>query len=105
MSYWNASKKNHTSKRGAFQTIGDNPAFIIAENQIQKNMSEEFFKINEYQPKIKVDTKIALVKYHPGYDPKQIDQIIEMGYKGIIFEGTGIRTYRKNNVSISQKCT
>jgi glutamyl-tRNA(Gln) amidotransferase subunit D len=43
-------RKNHTSKRGAFQTIGDNPAFIIAENQIQKNFSEDYFKINEYQP-------------------------------------------------------
>ena len=31
-------RKNHTSKRGAFQTIGDNPAFLIVENQIQKNL-------------------------------------------------------------------
>lgn len=83
-------RKNHTSKRGAFQTIGDNPAFIIAENKIQKNISEEFFTNNEYNPKIKLDTKIALVKYHPGYDPKLLEQIIDVGYKGIIFEGTGL---------------
>jgi len=83
-------RKNHTSKRGAFQTIGDNPAFIITENQIQKNISEDFFKISEFQPRIKLDTRIALVKYHPGYNPKLLDQIIEMGYRGIIFEGTGL---------------
>ncbi len=83
-------RKNHTSKRGAFQTIGNNPAFIIAENQIQKNISENFFKINEFQPRIKLDTRVALVKYYPGYNPKLLDQIIEMGYKGIIFEGTGL---------------
>ena len=83
-------RKNHTSKRGAFQTIGDNPAFIIAENQIQKNISEDFFKISEFQPRIKLDTRVALVKYHPGYNPKLLDQIIEMGYRGIIFEGTGL---------------
>ncbi len=83
-------RKNHTSKRGAFQTIGDNPAFIIAENQIQKNISEDFFKISEFQPRIKLDTRVALVKYYPGYNPKLLDQIIEMGYKGIIFEGTGL---------------
>jgi len=83
-------RKNHTSKRGAFQTIGNNPAFIIAENQIQKNISEDFFKISEFQPRIKLDTRVALVKYHPGYDPKLLDKIIEMGYKGIIFEGTGL---------------
>lgn len=83
-------RKNHTSKRGAFQTIGNNPAFIIAENKIQKNISEDFFKISKFQPRIKLDTRVALVKYHPGYNPELLDQIIEMGYKGIIFEGTGL---------------
>jgi len=83
-------RKNHTSKRGAFQTIGGNPAFIIAENQIKKNITEDFFKINKFQPRIKLDTHVALVKYHPGYNPKLLDQIIEMGYRGIIFEGTGL---------------
>ncbi len=83
-------RKNHTSKRGAFQTIGDNPAFIIAENQIQKNITEDFFKVNEFQPKIYLDTKVALVKYYPGYNPSLLDKIIEMGFKGIIFEGTGL---------------
>ncbi len=83
-------RKNHTSKRGAFQTIGDDPAFIIAENQIQKNIKEDFFKTNEFQPRINLDTKVALVKYHPGYEPDLLEKIIEMGYKGIIFEGTGL---------------
>ena len=83
-------RKNHTSKRGAFQTIGGNPAFIIAENQIQKNITEDFFKINEFQPRINLDTNVALVKYYPGYSPKLLDQIIEMGYRGIVFEGTGL---------------
>ena len=83
-------RKNHTSKRGAFQTIGDVPAFIIVEDQIQKNITEDFFKVNEFQPKIYLDTKVALVKYHPGYDPRLLDKIIEMGFRGIIFEGTGL---------------
>lgn len=83
-------RKNHTSKRGAFQTIGDVPAFIIAENRIQKNIKEDFFKTNEFQPRINLDTKVALVKYHPGYDSDLLEKIIEMGYKGIIFEGTGL---------------
>ena len=83
-------RKNHTSKRGAFQTIGDHPAFIITENKIKKNNSKDFFKINEYQPRIYLNTKVALVKYYPGYDPRLLDQIIEAGYNGIIFEGTGL---------------
>ncbi len=83
-------RKNHTSKRGAFQTVGDDPAFIITEEKIQKNLSKEFYNTQEFQPKINLDAKIALVKYYPGYDPKLIEYIIDNGYKGIIFEGTGL---------------
>jgi glutamyl-tRNA(Gln) amidotransferase subunit D len=83
-------RKNHTSKRGAFQTMGDNPAFLITEKQIQKNISKSYFEKDEFQPKINLDTKVALIKYYPGFDPNLLNQIIEMGYKGIIFEGTGL---------------
>jgi glutamyl-tRNA(Gln) amidotransferase subunit D len=83
-------RKNHTSKRGAFQTIGDNPAFIIVNDQIQRNMKDEFFKVKEFQPRINLNTKVALIKYYPGYDPNLLGKIIEMNYRGIIFEGTGL---------------
>lgn len=83
-------RKNHTSKRGAFQTIGDDPAFIIAEEQIQKNMSKDFFSTKDFEPRIKLDTRVALVKYHPGYNPKILEQIIDSGISGIVFEGTGL---------------
>ena len=83
-------RKNHTSKRGAFQTIGENPAFLIKENQIQKNLLQDFFKVNEFQPKISLDTKVVLIKYYPGFDSTILDKIIETGCRGIIFEGTGL---------------
>ena len=38
-------RKNHTSKRGAFQTIGNDPAFLIINNEIHKNMKTDFFTI------------------------------------------------------------
>ena len=96
-------RKNHTSKRGAFETIGDVPAFIISEDKIQKNISFEFFKKSEYQPRINLDTKVALVKYHPGYEPEFIEQIIERGYRGIIFEGTGLGHVGKTMYDVVKK--
>ena len=83
-------RKNHTSKRSAFETIGNNPAFVINNDKIMNNLEKEFFTKKEFEPKLKIDTKVALVKYHPGYDPKQIENLIESGYKAIIFEGTGL---------------
>jgi len=83
-------RKNHTSKRGAFETVGGNPAFIISEDKILKNINDEFFKSEKYEPKLELDSKVALVKYHPGYDPRQIKNLIDSGFRAIIFEGTGL---------------
>ena len=83
-------RKNHTSKRGAFQTVGNDPAFLIVNNEIQKNMSTDFFTIDKFNPEIKINEKVALVKYHPGYNPDLLKNIIDSGCKAIIFEGTGL---------------
>ena len=83
-------RKNHTSKRGAFQTIGDNPAFLVMDNTIVKNTKSDFFTTREFLPKINLDARVALVKYYPGYDPELLLKILETGYKAIIFEGTGL---------------
>ena len=84
-------RKNHTSKRGAFETMGGDPAFIVTPTlEIQKNIQDDFFKDAKYNPRMKIDTKVSLVKYHPGYDPKLIENLIQTGCKAIIFEGTGL---------------
>ena len=89
-------RKNHTSKRGAFQTVGNDPAFLIVNNKIHKNMKTDFFTINEFNPKIKINEKVALIKYHPGYNPDLLKNIIDAGCKAIIFEGTGLGHIGKN---------
>jgi glutamyl-tRNA(Gln) amidotransferase subunit D len=83
-------RKNHTSKRGAFQTVGNDPAFLIVNNEIHKNMKTDFFTIDKFDPKIKINEKVALVKYYPGYNPDLLKNIIDLGCKAIIFEGTGL---------------
>ena len=83
-------RKNHTSKRSAFQTVGDEPAFMIYEDKILKNTKKEFFNVNDYNPRINLDTKVALVKYHPGFDSEIIESLIKLQYRAIIFEGTGL---------------
>jgi glutamyl-tRNA(Gln) amidotransferase subunit D len=83
-------RKNHTSKRGAFQTVGNDPAFLIINNKIHKNMKTDFFTMNKFNPEIKINEKVALVKYYPGYNPDLLKNIIDSGCKAIIFEGTGL---------------
>ena len=85
-------RKNHTSKRSAFETIGSPPAYVIFENEIIDNtykMENSAFS-RDYNPRINLDTKAALVKYHPGFDPEIIESLIKLQYRAIIFEGTGL---------------
>ena len=84
-------RKNHTSKRSAFETIGSPPAYIIFENEIIDNSYKNEKKFSkDYNPRINLDTKAALVKYHPGFAPEIIESLIKLQYRAIIFEGTGL---------------
>lgn len=96
-------RKNHTSRRGAFQTIGAEPAFVISGKQIQKNMRNNFFGSSQFTPQIGLDTRVALVKYHPGYDAGMLDHIIDSGYRAIVFEGTGLGHTGKNTYASIQR--
>lgn len=82
-------RKNHTSKRNAFQTVGGPPAFIVKKNTIEKNPLFNPPKV-PYTPRINFKSNVMLLKYYPGLDPKVMDYIISSGYKAIILEGTGL---------------
>jgi len=82
-------RKNHTSRRDAFQSIGVDPIAIV--NQDQVTVGEESIKNNnQFNPKIKFEENISLLKFHPGFNSEIIDKIIELDTKGIILEGTGL---------------
>ena len=83
-------RKNHASKRGAFQTVGGPPAFVIGGDQIDRNYLQEFHPAGGFLPRIALDEKVALIKYHPGCDPRILESVIDMDYKAVIFEGTGL---------------
>ena len=97
-------RKNHASKRSAFETIGNDPAFLILDEKIIKNVENEFFK-ETFNPRLGIDTRVALVKYHPGYEPKQIDALIDLGFKAIIFDGTGVGNVGKTMYSAIKKAS
>ena len=96
-------RKNHTSKRGAFKTIGDNPAFLIMVEKIVKNLEHDFWKKSEYTPRLNLNTNVSLVKYYPGYNPKSIEKLIDEGCKAIIFEGTGFGHIGKTMYDVVKK--
>jgi glutamyl-tRNA(Gln) amidotransferase subunit D len=51
---------------------------------------------NKLVLKPKFEEKVALLKFYPGMDPAVMDWYVERGYKGLIFEGTGLGHIRRH---------
>ena len=86
-------RKNHTSRRSAFESIDVTPVALVKNSAVEMQKSEiRLAKRSEgsLAAKTKFDDRVALLKYHPGFDPKLIEHAAKTGYKAIILEGTGL---------------
>jgi glutamyl-tRNA(Gln) amidotransferase subunit D len=83
-------RKNHTSRRDAFETIGAKPL-----GSVDYDTGEVEFR-REYKPRGETDLDVAsdlepdveLLKFAPGMDPAFLD-VVE-GAAGLVVEGTGL---------------
>lgn len=86
-------RKNHTSRRDAFESIDVMPVALVKNNIVEMQKSEIKLakrSAGNLVTKPKFDDRVILLKYHPGFDPKLIVHAIKAGYKAIILEGTGL---------------
>jgi glutamyl-tRNA(Gln) amidotransferase subunit D len=84
-------RKCHTSARYAFQSVNAGPLARVIEGRLE--MMEDGYRRRNDGP-LKVldgfEEKTALVKFHPGFQPKLVDWFVDDGYRGLILEGTGL---------------
>lgn len=86
-------RKNHTSRRNAFESIDVTPVALVRNSTVEMQKSEiRLAKRSEgsLEAKTKFDGRVALLKYHPGFDPRLIEHASRAGYKAMILEGTGL---------------
>ncbi|MGZ0746537.1 Glu-tRNA(Gln) amidotransferase subunit GatD [Haloparvum sp. AD34] len=95
-------RKNHTSRRDAFETVGANPLARIAyetatEQGAEGAVATDAFEFRrDYRARGEADLSIApdlagdveLVKFTPGMDPAAWDYLD--GKDGVVIEGTGL---------------
>ena len=89
------ARKNHTSRRDAFETIGRSPLGEVEYATAEGTDCEITFR-RSYQKRDEVDldcapdleTAVELVKFTPGTDPAILDAVVDS--KGIVIEGTGL---------------
>jgi glutamyl-tRNA(Gln) amidotransferase subunit D len=86
-------RKNHTSRRDAFESIDVTPVALVRNSAVEMQKSEIALAKRsggDFAAKPKFDDRVALLKYHPGFDPRLIEHAAKAGYKAIILEGTGL---------------
>src|SRR5688572_5603995 len=85
-------RKNHTSRRDAFESIDVTPVALVRNNAVEMQKSEITLakrSSGNFVAKPKFDDRVALLKYHPGFDPRMIEHAAKT-YRAIILEGTGL---------------
>jgi glutamyl-tRNA(Gln) amidotransferase subunit D len=85
-------RKNHTSRRDAFVSIGVSPAAVwggggfeyVSEGLPPRGGNGTF------APRTKFEEKVALLKFYPSMDPRGVRAWRRLGVRGIVVEGTGL---------------
>jgi glutamyl-tRNA(Gln) amidotransferase subunit D len=88
-------RKNHTSRRDAFESIDITPVAFVRNNEIEMQQKHQNLLVRRFTPNVvKINTRfedrVMLLKYYPGFDPTLIEHAINSGYRAIVLEGTGL---------------
>ncbi|RLG61470.1 Glu-tRNA(Gln) amidotransferase GatDE subunit D [Candidatus Geothermarchaeota archaeon] len=87
-------RKNHTSRRDAFQSIDILPVAYVDENlNIKINYTDGIYKRDknrspDFHPKF--SRNAALIKFYPGMHPEILKSILGLNIKALVIEGTGL---------------
>jgi glutamyl-tRNA(Gln) amidotransferase subunit D len=80
----------HTSRRGAFRSIGIPPIGTVAYPSLEVKLSCDAARRNSCKPALhnKFEERCALITFHPGISPDILEAY--EGYQGIVLSGTGL---------------
>ncbi|MEM4663773.1 MAG: Glu-tRNA(Gln) amidotransferase subunit GatD [Desulfurococcaceae archaeon] len=87
------TRKMHTSRRDAFQSINDKPIALVDPFKREIVITGKIYEYRgDKNPVLRAnfDSKVALVKFYPGMEAGIIDYLVDKGYHGIVIEGTGL---------------
>ncbi len=85
-------RKMHSSYRSTFRTIGDTPVAMISRKEISPIHKTYNHRRKDRNVTIKpyFSDEVTMLYYYPGMRPDTLDALVDAGYKGVIFVGTGL---------------
>ncbi|HNW67528.1 MAG TPA: Glu-tRNA(Gln) amidotransferase subunit GatD [Bacteroidales bacterium] len=91
-------RKMHSSYRSTFRTIGDTPIATVTRNGVAPIHKTYNHRRKDKDVKIipTFDDRVAMLYYYPGMKPDMLYSIIDNGYKGVVWVGTGLGHINKS---------
>lgn len=85
-------RKMHSSYRSTFRTIGDTPLARVNRESIMPIKKEYNHRRKDKNVTILpyFSEKVTMLYYYPAMKPDVLDAMVDAGYKGIVFVGTGL---------------
>ena len=85
-------RKNHTSRRDAFQSVNNPPLGIVSYPSGEIRWIAPRIRRDERELKLmdRLEEKVTLIKFFPGLKPDIMEYYYEKGYRGFVIEGTGL---------------
>ncbi|WP_255192485.1 Glu-tRNA(Gln) amidotransferase subunit GatD [Natronobeatus ordinarius] len=83
-------RKNHTSRRDAFETVGAEPLGEVDYDSLEVSFRRDYQARGEADLELtsELESEVELLKFTPGMDPAFLD-VVE-GKAGLVLEGTGL---------------
>jgi len=99
-------RKNHTSARDAFESMGVEPVGYWSRQGIQLTSREApppRGKAGDFAGRPKFDPRAALVKFYPSMPTEYLGALLGSGVHGVVFEGTGLGHINSKNIEVVKK--
>ncbi len=100
-------RKMHSSYRSTFRTIGDTPLATVNRDKITHIKKD--YKHRRKDRNVDIlpyfSDKVTMLYYYPGMKPDTIDALVDNGYKGIVFVGTGLGHVNKELYPAIERAT
>jgi glutamyl-tRNA(Gln) amidotransferase subunit D len=86
-------RKNHTSRRDAFQSIDISPYMLVdLEGNIKLLRSDYHKRDKDRSPTLypRFSEDVSLIKFYPGFNKNILLSLLQDGVKAVVIEGTGL---------------
>lgn len=95
-------RKNHTSRRDAFESIDSTPVARVLNGQLEMIGTQFTLSSRDENRQLRLqsrfDERVLLLKYYPGLDFKIVDYAKNSGFRAIVLEGTGLGHVNRGSI-------